>query len=309
MFLFKPKFLIPLALFSGLLSTYGVWGYLREQETEIMRKAGEAQPVVVAALNLAFGDSLSELNMEVRKFPKELVPAGSFATEPEIMGRVIKTDIVAGEPILDAKLAPDGSAGGVLSQIPPGMRAMTVAVNVVSGVGGFVLPKSRVDILATISQQQNREETTTRVLLQDVLVLAVDQTFRKNDDDPVTVKSVTLLVSPEQAEKLALASTEGKLQLVLRNTADSASITTSGARLNSFIQGAAPPKAAAPVRAAPRARPQTRAAEAPVAAPAPAPKAAEPPPPKTKVIEVIRSNERTRVEFDESGQPIPEKKR
>ncbi len=305
MFLFKPKFVIPLALFSGLLASYGVYGYMKQQEMK-MKQTVVTTPVVVAAIGLSFGDSLYDDNMALKNWPEGLVPEGSFRTKAELAGRVLKTDVVAGEPLLVSKLASTGSDGGVQSQIPPGMRAMTVAVNVVSGVGGFVLPKTKVDVLVTINSRREQEQAVTKVLLQDILVLAVDQTSKKKDDDPVTVKSVTLLVTPEQAEKLALGAAEGKLQLTLRNIADTAPTKTSGARISQITSGGEPekkPPAPRVVRPAPA--PKTAAPE-PLVKPAVVEE--KPSPPKHKVIEIIRSNVRSDVTFDEQGREVKTKK-
>jgi len=312
MFFFKPKFLIPLALFLAFLATYGVYFYLKQREAELGKMNAEKLPVVAAAKILAFGDSLSADNLEIKYYPPDILPAGSFKTKEEVVGRVLKIDLAIGEPILETKLAPEGSLGGVLTQIPTGMRAMTVPVSVVSGVGGFVLPRTRVDILATIKPPDSSRDPVTRTILQDVLVLAVDQEYRKNDTDPIVVKSVTLLVDPVQAERLTLASTEGKLQLILRNTADSDTTKTTGVKLGQFTgTGSASREEAPAPRRTTRAQARVNPAPAPAPAPAPVIKPAEvkEPDPKTKRVEVIRSNQRSQVEFDESGQTLQDKKR
>lgn len=162
---------------------------------------------------------------------------------------------------------------------------MTVAVNIVSGVSGFILPHARVDVLATVSATLDKEESKTSTILENIEVLAVDQTVSPKDDDPITVKSVTLLVNPAQAEKLALASTEGKLQLVLRNTADQQTAVTEGVSLKELInKDERPTTPAAAVR---------RAAAAPAVREEPAMA-----PPK-QVIEVYRSSTRSEVVLEE----------
>ena len=180
------------------------------------------------------------------------------------------------------------SCSGFAAAIPAGMRAMTVAVNVVSGVSGFILPHARVDVLATVSSTGDKEESTTTTILENLEVLAVDQTVDTKGDEPITVKSVTLLVTPEQAEKLALGSYEGKLQLVLRNTADQEEAAPSGVRLKELITKNKP------VQPAPQPRvTRTEAAPAPAVQPQPVQE-----PPK-QVIEVYRSNVRSEVILDE----------
>jgi pilus assembly protein CpaB len=305
MILLKPKYLIPLALVSGFIATYGVFAYLNDQRA---MNSSTKRPIVIVKQALAIGDSLSELSMDVKLWPVDLIMEGSFSTKTELIGRVVKTELQAGEPVLETKLAPKGSMGGLLSQIPSGMRAMTVSVNVVSGVGGFVLPRTRVDILATITDRKDSDNTSTRTILQDVMVLAVDQTFRKKDDDPITVKSVTLLVTPAQAEKLTLASMEGKLQLVLRTAGDTDSTSTKGATISQLNSGPIKaPEEKPVVRVKKKVQPAPPPPPQPVPQPAPA-VVVKPPEPKPKVVEVIRSNQRSQIEFDESGQTIPDKK-
>ena len=158
---------------------------------------------------------------------------------------------------------------------------MTVPVNVVSGVGGFILPKTRVDVLVTASPSIKKEEATTKIILENVEVMAIDQTVAKDDSDPVSVKSVTLLVTPEQAGKLALAMNEGTLQLALRNVADDKASGNDGIVLKELFGGKPEPK---PVKR--------------ITYKAPA-KKVEPDDPPKRVVEVIRSNERSEVSFDE----------
>lgn len=291
MFLLRPKFVIPLAVVSGLAASYGVYRSFKQQEERLQKPEIGIRPVVVASVDLVVGTTLGVDQLQVRQWPEDLVPEGSFQEVKGLEGRVIQTNVTAGEAILVSKLAAEGSAGGVPSLIPPGMRAMTVAVNVVSGVGGFILPNTRVDVLVTVSASTQKEQTTTKMVLQNVTVLAVDQTYKKEDDDPVTVKSVTLLVSPEEAEKLALASNEGKLQLTLRSTADSDLHKSAGIRLGQLINGQEVKPREAP-------RPRVKRPEpAPPPPPAPAPKVEEPS--STRVIEVIRATQRSELTFEE----------
>jgi len=241
------------------------------------------RPVVVAAFPIALGTPLKAADLQIKQWPEDLVPDSSFQDVNEVIGRVMKTEVIAGEPILVTKLAPTGSGGGVPGLIPSGMRAFTVAVNVVSGVGGFILPRTRVDVLATVSPNGMKNGTTTKTILQNVEVLAVDQTFNKNSDDPVVVKSVTLVVSPDEAEKLALASNEGKLQLVLRNGTDLEMRNTDGVKISQF-NGRIEPE------------PQPR-----IIRPKPAPEKVEEDEAPTRVVEVIRANVRSQIAFEPNG--------
>ena len=277
----KTKVIIPIAILAGVVATFGAFKIIEKKKNEIQAVEIKTRSVIVSATDLGIGSLLTYNNMMAKEWPIELVPNGSFDNVDMLAERVLKMEMSAGEAILLSKLAPEGSMGGFSSLIPPGMRAMTVAVNVVSGVGGFILPKTRVDVLVTASPSNNREEATTKIILVNVEVVAIDQTVDKENSDPLTVKSVTLLVNPEQAGKLALAMNEGTLQLALRNSSDSNANATDGIALKELMANKNQPK---PVR---------RTYRAPV-------KKEEPKEPNRRVVEVIRSNERSEVSFDES---------
>jgi len=187
---------------------------------------------------------------------------------------VLRSDIYGGEAILEKKLAPRGSDGGFSSIIPEGMRALTVSVDTYSGVSGFILPNTRVDVMVTVSNMMKQDNSITKIFLEDVKVLAVDQEYERTDDDPRKVQAVTLLVKPSDAEKLALASIEGKIQLSLRNTTDHAKNETRGVRLAELV-------------ARPR---RNRVIRGPSQT---AQKTSNVP----RVVEMIRSNERTEIKF------------
>ena len=239
---------------------------------------------------MPLGTALDGSVLGETEWPEDIIPIGSFSSIDLVSGRVLKSDVFAKEPILEPKLAPPGSAGGFSSIIPVGMRAATVGVNVVSGVSGFVLPGTYVDVVTTVSPSSEKEETASKIILENVKVLAVDQLFERKDDDPMTVHSVTLLVNPEQSEKLVLASTEGKLQLTMRNNADdSVETETPGIWLKDLITANSPPPA--PIRSSTRRRTTTSQRPQPVASPAPEEKT------KARTVEVIRATEKEVVTF------------
>jgi len=282
MTLLKPKFIIIMAGISGALATYGISNYLQNQALIKEKEIVLTKPVVIATQDISIGVKINHTMIQKKEWPIDLIPGGSFSDSVKAIGRVVKTDLVAGEPILTSKLAPDGSIGGVSSLIPPGMRAITVAVNIVSGVAGFILPNTRVDVLTTINPSRS-SQATTKIILQNVLVLAVDQTYRKNSDDPVTVKSITLLVTPEEAETLTLASTEGRLHLVLRNESDNQEENTRGVGVRQLLTGRRnnwryTPQRTTPITAADEQEKTT-----------------------ARVVEIIRSNERSEVKFEEEA--------
>jgi len=276
MFLLKLKTIIPLALLTGLLATYGAYSYLESREATTDQPEIATRQVIVAAADLAVGTTLKMKDLYVSQWPENIVPAGSFEETDLLEDRVVRTNVTAGEVILKTKLAPTGSSGGLSSLIPAGMRAVTVGVNMVSGVSGFILPTTRVDVLVTVSNLMKKDENTTKIILQNVEVLAVDQTYRRDDDDPVTVKSVTLLVSPEDSEKLTLASNEGKLQLTLRSGTDVELSKTSGVSLAQLVDRPKPK----PAKRRSTYKPKPKKNEA-------------------KVVEMLRANVRSAVELDE----------
>ncbi len=200
-------------------------------------------------------------------FPVGGVPDGAFDDLSLLVGRGVIAAMVRHEPILDAKLAPVDAGAGLPPVIPTGLRAVSVRVNEVIGVAGYVLPGTRVDVVATVSPNSRPENATSKVVLANVEVLAAGTRIEQDidRDDPIQVTVVTLLVTPEQAEKLTLASTEGKIQLALRNPADKSTPTTPGVRPDVLLAAA---------------RPAPRPAPKPKAEPAPAP----PPPPTVEMI-------------------------
>ncbi|MBN2089298.1 Flp pilus assembly protein CpaB [candidate division KSB1 bacterium] len=288
MFFLKPKFMIPIAMILGAIATYSSYVYLQKQEENLQKPEIVLKEIVVASANLTIGTSLEIQHLKMMNWPEEIVPVGSYTKADELLNRVNKVEIAEGEPVLESKLAPEGSIGGLSSLIPLGKRAITISVNVVSGVGGFILPHTRVDVIATIIASSEKKDATAKLILENVEVLAIDQTFERNNDKPVTVQSVTLLVLPDEAEKLALAGNEGKLQLILRNSSDNNLCETNGSQLTELV---AKKNVYIPVN-----RPRIA-------------KAKEPEPikkeePQTTTVEVIRSNVRSEVSFDSDGQKV-----
>lgn len=186
-------------------------------------------PVAVAAVDVPPGTPLRAETVRLVAWPATALPAGAFQSVDELQGRVVLTSLVADEPILAGKLAPVGSGAGLPPIIPPGMRAVSVPVNEVIGVAGYVLPGSRVDVLATTSPSGRPEDTTTKVVLTNVQVLAAGTRLEQQQEgEPMQISVATLLVTPEQAERLTLAVTEGKIHLALRNPLDAGAPQTPG---------------------------------------------------------------------------------
>ena len=268
---------LALALTAGGGLAYGTYNYM--QNVPVRTVSVPTQPVVVAAAELQLGTEIKRDDLQVISWPAGEVPDGAFADPAEVIGRGLIVPVVRHEPILPGKLASKEAGAGLPTVIPAGMRAVSVRVNEVIGVAGYVLPGTRVDVVATASPTQKQGDITSKVVLTNVQVLTAGTRMEQDQKDgkPMQVTVVTLLVTPEQAERLALASTEGKIQLALRNPLDEGTPQTPGIRPAVLMGNAA----AAPVRRAPV---QTQAA-APAAPP-------EPPPPTT--VEIIRGDKRAR---------------
>jgi len=263
--------------------------------------------VVIAKVEIPVGSRIIAEQLTVAQFPRSVAPEGTFAKiDDNLIGRVAVTRIGAREPITDSRLAPVGSAAGLSSMIPEGYRAMNVRVDDVVGISGFIMPNTLVDIVVVIDppDNDNRRERISKIVLQNIKVLANGQNLDKpkNEKEAERVRTVTLQVTPEQAEKLALASSEGRLQLVMRNSIDQGDEVTPGANKKTLLSGerALPipepgiagtsqpaTRAAAPKR--PRPRPAVAATAVKVSAPAPAP--------DRPSVEVIKGTKKENVEF------------
>ena len=270
--------------------------------------------VVVARVEIPLGTKIIAEQLEVVRYPRGVLPQGTFQrVDEKLIGRVVVSRIDPREPITESRLAPVGSAGGLSSVIPEGYRAMTVKVDDVVGVSGFIMPGALVDIVVTIEPPENshHKERVSKIVLQNIKVLANGQNIDKPKDqrEVERVKAVTLQVTPEQAEKLALASSEGKLQLVMRNAVDQGDEQTPGANKSSLLSG----ERALPVpepglgQTLPQAKPSASAAPRRArTAPAPAPRevttapkaaAAPPPAPARPSVEVIEGAKKRSVDF------------
>ncbi len=185
-------------------------------------------PVVVAGVDIPIGGMLGERQLSSVDWPKRYVPDGAFSDEEQVDKRVTRRPLVAGEVILEASLLARGSEAGMVSVISEAKRAVSVKVDSVIGVAGFVTPGSHVDVLATLRRLDQKPALPySKVILQDIRVLAVDQRMEKADNgEPEVVSAVTLEVDPKQAERLIYSAHEGRLQLALRNPGDRETVET-----------------------------------------------------------------------------------
>ena len=261
----RPAIFMGLALVTAFLAAMVVFSALRKRDAEMKSAIAKTANIVVAARDVGLGTRLSPSDLKLARWSADSIPAGSFSDAQSLVDQYTGADFVAGEPIIARKVLSAEKAGGVMPLlIPSGMRAMSVAVDEISDIAGFVKPHSRVDILAAVSSEGGAESKPfAKIVLQNVEVLAVAQEIERVKDEPEVVKVVTLLVTPHQAEKLGLASREGTLRLVMRNFSDTKSVATVGSDLAELLErGAAAPTIRAqdivsPVKAEPVAKPFT----------------------------------------------------
>ena len=243
-------------------------------------KQVELRDLITAAQPLPVGTTVRREELKITKMPASLFPRSGFSKVEEVIDRPVVSNILLDEPVLEGRLAARGSGQGLAPIIPPGMRAVSVRVNDVVGVAGFVLPGMRVDVLVT-GRPPKFDGTITATVLQNIIVLSAGTTLEpESRGKAINTPVVTLLVTPEQAETLTLAGNEGRIQLVLRNGMDLATEHTPG-RQTGDLYGLRPVKVDVPVKAAPR------VAVAHTAPPPPQPAAVP------DQVVVIRGNQRT----------------
>lgn len=222
----KAFTLLFLALLVGLAAAVYAAGWISQQAKIASNK------VVVATVDIELGSKITPQMLTLADWPSNSIPAGAFKDIVELQERVAKLSVLRGEPILEGKLAPVGTRGGLSAVIAEGKRAMTVRVNDVVGVAGFALPGNYVDVMVNTQRDgDNRHDDSKQIsktVLEHVLVLAVAQEASRDDTKPKVVSAVTLELSPGDSEKLDLARNVGTLSLVLRNQVDKQSIATTG---------------------------------------------------------------------------------
>jgi pilus assembly protein CpaB len=286
------------ALIFGVLAAVSVSKYLSNAQgyTNNLKK------VVVAKVAIPIGSKIISEQLMVVQFPRESTPDGAFETPDKLAGRVAVTNISAREPITESRLAPEGTAAGLSAVIPEGYRAMTVKVDDAAGISGFIQPGTLVDVVVVIDPREGSgmQDPVSKIVLQNIKVLANGQNIDKPKDEREanSVKAVTLQVTPEQAEKLALAANEGKLQLVMRNQVDQGDEQTQGVNKRTLLTGEAALKTPEPgslksEQPKQEAKPVVHRS-APVAKPAAAP---APQPTPRASVEMIEGAKKRNVDF------------
>src|SRR5215831_15250405 len=221
---------LALAVTAGGVFAFGTYNYVQKLPKGVTSMP--TRSVVVAASDLDVGATVSRDDIRVVEWPQASVPKEAISDPKEVVGRGLIMPVVQSEPILPVKLASKDAGAGLPPAIPPGLRAVSVRVNEVIGVAGYVLPGTRVDVVATVSPTDQRQDMTSKVILTNVQVLAAGTKIERDTDrnKPMPVSVVTLLVDPEEAERLTLAANEGKIQLALRNPLDKTTTATSGVK-------------------------------------------------------------------------------
>jgi pilus assembly protein CpaB len=269
-----------IAVFFGFIAAYGIYNFLgqRQKENESLRAAN--QEILVAAQDLPPGTTITDETIKKGMikpvpWPKNSIPAGAFSTPQQIIGKVNRVKILANEPILESRLAGEGA--GLTVRLEAGKRALAVRVDEIIGVSGFIVPDDRVDIiLTTVPVGAAQDAKVSKIVMQNKRVLSVAQSTEQKDGKPQLARSITLELTPEEAEKLTLATSEGQVVLTLRGLGDEAEAKTAGINKRDLLSlaAAAPPKGKVAAGGA----------------------VTQPPPDKYKV-EVIHGSNRNVVEF------------
>ena len=236
----RRRFLLILICASviGLLASVLVYRVISQVASA---RSDQSEQIVVAAADLGLADTVTSQHIKLVNWPKASVQPGALRTAAEAEGRVVRSSIVAGEPLIEGKLAPQlAGRGGIMPMlIPEGQRGVTIRVDDAMRESGFVLPNSRVDVLVSMAKAGSSEKIA-KVILQDVTVLAAGQTVEMKDNKPVTNTTVTLALTPQQVERLAVAQSEGRLMLAQRNLRDTQFVRTPGATPSSLLSDIAP---------------------------------------------------------------------
>src|SRR5262245_55720191 len=265
---------LALAVAAGGTFAYGTYQYMQNVPKSTPGTSSiPTSSVIVAASDLQIGAELRQEDLRSVQWPSNAIPVGAFGKPEDLIGRGLIQPVYMNEPFLPSKLASKDAGAGLPPIIPEGQRALSVRVNDVIGVAGYVLPGTRVDVVATVNPTTQQTDITSKVILTNVLVLAAGTKIEQDEKNkPVQVTVVTLLVNPDESEKLTLASTEGKIQLALRNPLDKTAPPTAGIRPAALVGNAV--RRVASAKSTPRQQ---------VAPPAPAP---------APTVEIIRGDKR-----------------
>ena len=272
------------------LATFGVYRVL--ENTKASSRIA-TRPLVVAAKNLSEGASIDRASLTVREWPVATIPAGAFSSPDSLIGRVTRVAVFEGEALVPGRLAPSGTGPGIEVKITPGKRAMALRINDVAGVSNLIQPNSRVDVLVNIRDEKKDGRLVSKLFMENMRVLSVGTAVERDaEGKAIQAPSATLEVTPEEAERLAIASSQGSIQLVLRGYGDPDSVRTKGANTSDILAqlGSAQERtveAPKPRRTAPAPRPA-----------APAPVVQAPEKPDSLTIMIFRGGDRQQQKFE-----------
>ncbi|PYP77285.1 MAG: Flp pilus assembly protein CpaB [Gemmatimonadetes bacterium] len=291
----RYTFVFYVAVGIAALATFGVYRVL--ENTKASSRIA-TRPLVVAAKNLPEGSPIDRTALSVREWPIATVPAGAFASTDSLIGRVTRVAVFEGEPIVPGRLAPSGTGPGIEVKITPGKRAMALRINDIAGVSGLIQPNSRVDVLVQIRNEAKDGRLVSKLFMENMRVLSVGTAVERDaEGKPIEAASVALEVTPAEAERLAIAASQGSIQLVLRGYGDPDTVKTTGANTGDVLSqlGSAPERVAE--RPAPRrvAQPRPQPAAPPVVV-------AAPPKPDSLTVTVFRGGDVQRQKFEKPTQ-------
>lgn len=281
------------ALVVAGIATYGAYHIL---STARDANRVPTRAIVVASRDLPEGVAIDRIALTTRVFPVAAIPDSAFTSMDSLVGRVTRIPVFAGEAIVGGRLAPTGVGAGLETKIVPGMRAMAVKINDVAGISGLLQPNSRVDVLVTLPDGSDRDNQMAKIFMENMRVLSVGTAVQRDQDGkPISATTVTLGVTPDEAERLAVAMNRGSIQLVMRGYGDPDTVRTAGATSQDVLaqlRGVpiAPAHPATPVRHVARAAPAR-----------PVLVAAAPVLPDSVRIEVYHGDKPTRQAFEKSA--------
>jgi pilus assembly protein CpaB len=216
------------AVLTAGVATFGIYRVLQAAKA---KNKIQTQPVVVALQDVSEGRSIEPTSVTVAQWPAGTVPAGAFSSVDSVVGRVTRIDVFKGEVIVPGRLAPNGTGPGLQVKITPGKRAIAVRIDDVAGISGMIQPNSRVDVMVTIRDSEKNGQQVSKLFMSNMRVLSVGTISQVSSDNrPISAPTATLEVTPVEAERLAIAQGEGRIQLVLRGYGDPDSIKTEGAK-------------------------------------------------------------------------------
>jgi pilus assembly protein CpaB len=295
----RYTFVFYVAIAIAALATFGVYRVL---ETTKASSRIATRPLVVAAKNLAEGSALDRTALSVREWPVATIPAGAFSSPDSLIGRVTRVAVFEGEALVPGRLAPAGTGPGIEVKISPGKRAMGVRINDVAGVSGLIQPNSRVDVLVNIHNAAQGGRQVSKLFMENMRILSVGTSVERDaEGKPIQATTAALEVTPEEAERLAVAVNQGSIQLVLRGYGDPDSVKTKGASSSDVLSqiGTAPER---PTEPAPRVIVRRVPTPAP-RAPAPAPVAAAPAKPDSLTVTIFRGGDAQKLRFEKPSTP------